>query len=85
MWPPFARRPPALQTACFVVFYNPMQFILWFALIIITGFCFIGLTTILRGAYRESKLRRRQASVRKWVQSETVGRARSASAGAHSA
>jgi hypothetical protein len=69
----------------FVVFYNPMQFNLWFVLIIITGLCFIGLTIILRGAYRESKLRRRKASVRKWVQSETVGRARSASAGAHSA
>lgn len=62
-----------------------MQSYLWFILIIITGLCLIGLTIILRGAYRESKLRRRQASVRKWVRSETVGRARSASAAAHSA
>ena len=68
----------------FVVFYNPMQFELWLALIFITGLCFIGLTIILHGAHQESKLRRRKASVRKWVQSETVGRARSASAGAHS-
>jgi len=68
-----------------VVFYNPMQFKLWFVLIIITGLCFIGLTIILRSAYRESKLRRRKASVRKWVQSETVVRVRSASAGTQSA
>jgi hypothetical protein len=57
-----------------------MQF---FLLIIITGLCFIGLTIIFRGARRESKLRRRKASVRKWVQLETMGRARSARAGAH--
>ncbi len=62
-----------------------MQFNLWFVLIAIIGVCFIGLTIILRGAYQESKLRRRKASVRKWVQSETVVRVRSASAGAHSA
>jgi hypothetical protein len=68
----------------FMVFYGAMQFILWFALIIITGLCLIGLTIILRGARRESKLRRRQASVRKWVRTETLGRARSVSAGAHS-
>ena len=52
-----------------------MQLNLWFVLIVIIGLCLIGLTIILRGAYRESKLRRRKASVRKWVQSETVGRA----------
>jgi hypothetical protein len=56
-----------------------MQSFLW-----VTGFCFIGLTIILRGAYRESKLRRRNASVRKWVRSETAARARGVSAGAHS-
>jgi hypothetical protein len=61
-----------------------MQFILWFVLIIITGLCLFGLAIVLRGAHRESKLRRRKASVRKWLQSETIGRARSASAGAHS-
>jgi hypothetical protein len=61
-----------------------MQFDLWIALIFVTGFCVIGLTVILRGARKESKLRRRKTSVRKWVQSETEGRARSASAGAHS-
>jgi len=76
MWPPTA------PTTCFVVFYNPMQLNLWFVLIIIIGLCFIGLATILHSAHRESKLRRRKASVRKWVQSETAGRARSASAGA---
>jgi len=62
-----------------------MQLNLWFVLIIITGFCFIGLTVILRNARQESKLRRRKASVRKWVQLETVVRVRGASAGAHSA
>lgn len=67
-----------------VLFYNPMQFKLWFGLIFVTALCFISLTIILRSARRESKLRRRKASVRKWVQSETVGRARSASAGARS-
>jgi hypothetical protein len=49
-----------------------MQSFLWVALIIITGLCFIGLTIILRGAYRESKLRRRNASVRKWLRSESA-------------
>jgi hypothetical protein len=67
-----------------VVFHNPMQFYLWFVLIIITSLCLIGLTIILRGAYRESKLRCGNARVRKRVQSETVVRVRSASAGAHS-
>ena len=63
------RRTPVLW-----YFDDPMPFSLWFVLIIITGFCFIGLVMILRGARRESKLRRRKASVRKWVQSETVAR-----------
>jgi hypothetical protein len=70
------------QAPGFVVFYNPMQLNSWFVLIIITGLCFIGLTIILREAHRESKLRRRKASVRKWVQSETVVSVRSTSAGA---
>jgi len=60
-----------------------MQFLLWFALIIISGFCFVGLTMVLRGARRQSKLRRRKASVRKWLQSETAVRVRRASAGAN--
>jgi hypothetical protein len=72
------------QATRFVVFYNPMRFHLWFALIFVIGLCFICLTIILRGARQESKLRRRKASVRKWVQSETLGRVRSASAGGHS-
>lgn len=74
---------PGPQTACFVIFYSLMQLPSWFVLISITGLCFLGLTIILHGAHRESKLRRRKARVRKWVQSETAGRARSAS-GAHS-
>ena len=61
-----------------------MRFSLWFALIVITALCLIGLAMVLRGAHRESKLRRRKASMRKWVQSESVGRARRASAGPHS-
>jgi hypothetical protein len=60
-----------------------MGFHLWFALIFVTALCFICLTIIFRGARQESKFRRRKASVRKWVQSETLGRARSASAGGH--
>jgi len=65
-------------------YHNAMQSHLWFALIAIIGLCLIGLAIVLRGAHRESKLRRRKASVRNWVQSETGGRTRSASAGVHS-
>ena len=49
-----------------------MQFYLWIALAIFTGLCLTGLMITLRGALWKSKLRRRKANVRKWVQSQTA-------------
>jgi hypothetical protein len=61
-----------------------MQLILWLALILIAGLCVVGLRITLHGAREESKSRRRQECIRKWVQSENEGRVRSARAGTHS-
>jgi len=57
-----------------------MQFILWLGLIAATGVCVFCLAMIALDGRRKLKARRRTEHVRKWVQSETSVRARSAGA-----